>query len=148
MLQLHTTVYALPRLTKPGAVVVLRGLSLPTLGGEYGGPPRFDTPLPVTFDALQQRLTELPRCDTEPDGFFLLTGHQAGAFWRLNGHMHEYNDSMHRVELSGECPSAALDAVLGRLGWPSTPLAFELVQEGVTLRESDFRRWAAVSEAS
>jgi hypothetical protein len=97
----------------------------------------------------------LPRCDCEPDGFFLLTGHTADGppsqqtFWRLNGHMHEFQADvdpeprMHRIELSGECPAESFDAVLRTVGWPAVEVVFELVQEGVTLREADFRKWAS-----
>jgi hypothetical protein len=29
------------------------------------------------------------------------------------------------------------------LGWPQTPLVFQLVREAVFLDEAEFRRWAA-----
>ncbi|TWT99337.1 hypothetical protein Pla108_02740 [Botrimarina colliarenosi] len=142
MLKLHANVYAAPATTVAGDPVTLRGHALPTLRSEAGGPPAFLAALPMTFEAMQSRLMELPRCDCEPDGFFLVTGREEGVFWRLNGHMHEYDGQMHRVELNGECPAAALDAVLQTMGWPEAKLVFELVKEGVTLAEQDFRKWA------
>ncbi|MEN1682048.1 MAG: hypothetical protein AAGJ46_20905, partial [Planctomycetota bacterium] len=132
----------------------LRGVAVETIAGPGGGPPLFVATMPVTFETMQESLFALVRCDCEPDGFFLLTGGmgkappEEGGFWRLNGHMHELRDEagaarMHRVELSGECPPEALDRVLGAMGWPDAELVFELVQEGLTLPEKDFRRWAA-----
>lgn len=153
MLSLQANVYALPATAVEGPARALRGVELPTLVGESGGPPLFLDVLPVSFETMQQRLMEMPRCDCEPDGFFLATGHTAeGVFWKLNGHMQEYQPdgadepSMHRIELSGECPEGCLDMVLRTTGWPDGQLAFELVKEGVTLREEAFRAWAAANE--
>lgn len=150
MLTFHANVYALPATALEGPTRALRGLTLPTLIGANGGPPLFLEVLPVTFESMQQRLMELPRCDCEPDGFFLLAGHtEAGDFWKLNGHMQEYQPegtdepSMHRTELNGECPEGFLDMVLRAMGWPDIELAFELVKEGITLREEAFRQYAA-----
>lgn len=153
MLRLHSNVYAMPAGTQPGPERELRGVRVATVvgdsNGQAGGPPLFVETLPISFEQMQNRLAELPRCDCEPDGFFLLTGHtDSGEFWRLNGHMQEYQPdgaqepAMHRVELSGECPAGCLDMVLRTLGWPEADLAFELVQEGVTLGEAAFRDWA------
>jgi hypothetical protein len=142
MLELHANVYALPYCTCDGPLVLLRGLNLPTLRSEASGPPAFLATLPVAFEEMQAALLELPRSDCEPDGFFLITGHEDDKFWRLNGHMHEYEGQMHRVELNGECPAATFDDVLRTMGWPAAELVFELVKEGVTLREKEFRAWA------
>lgn len=114
---------------------------MPTLRNEHGGPPVFLATLPVSFEDMQAALLELERSDCEPDGFFLITGHEEGVFWRLNGHMHEYAGQMHRIELNGACPAATLDSVLRTMGWPDAELVFELVKEGVTLREEAFRSY-------
>ena len=143
MLRLHANLYALPGGAVSGPTLALRGVEVATLVGDEGGPPRFLATLPVTFEQTQEGLKRLPRCDFEPDGFFLLTGHEDGVFWRLNGHLNEYEERLHRVELNGACPPAALDAVLRVFGWPGASLAFELVREGVALGEADFRRYAA-----
>ncbi len=150
MLRFQANVYKLPATAEEGTTRELRGLDLPTLTGANDGPPLFLEVLPVPFEAMQQCLMELPRCDCEPDGFFLVTGHTPdGVFWKLNGHMQEYqpegadDPSMHRIELNGECPAGHLDMVLRTMGWPDASLAFELVKEGVTLAEADFRRYAA-----
>jgi hypothetical protein len=131
----------------------------------------------VGFDALVASLSRLPRADTEPDGFFVLSGllepirkgEQApyilraftteittygshspfsdgqldGRDWRLSGQIHELDERVWRVDLRGACPSSAFDSILLALGWPQTPVAFQLVQLGLTLDEEDFRRCAA-----
>lgn len=152
MLSMHANLYAMPADAAGGPQLELFGQLLATITHTAGGPPRFLATLPVTFEQMQASLAELPRSDLEPDGYFLLTGESASQdsaarFWRLNGHMHEYappgsEPMMHRLELHGECPSESLDAVLRTVGWPTTELAFELVREGVTLGEKEFRRWA------
>lgn len=141
--RIHANVFARPSGAVAGPVVTLRGVELPTLAGPEGGPPVFDATLPATFEQMQAALLKLPRSDCEPDGFFLVTGGQGRDFWRLNGHMFEFNRSMHRVELNGECPEETLDGVLHAMGWQGVELVFELVQEGVTLTEQAFRAWAA-----
>ena len=138
MLRAHTNVYALPEKVSLGPSVPMRDAEFRTLVAAGG----FLATLPRTFEQAQQRLSALPRCDIEPDGFFLVTGHEAGEFWRLNGHLNEYQDHLHRVELNGECPEHAMDSVLRAIGWPEAPLAFELVREGVALDEAEFRRYA------
>lgn len=143
MLHLHANVYASPPGVERGPTVTVRGLELATLRADDGGPPRFHATLPVTFEEAESSLGALPRCDFEPDGFFLLTGHEDGVFWRLNGHINEFEGRLHRLELNGECPEAALDVVFEAIGWPATPLAFELVREGAALDEEAFRRYAA-----
>jgi hypothetical protein len=142
MLELHANVYALPPDACEGLAAFLRGHNLLTVRDASGGPPALLATLPVTFETMQAALFELERSDCEPDGFFLITGHEDGKFWRLNGHMHEYEGQMHRIELNGECPAATLDNVLRTMGWPNVELVFELVKEGVTLREQEFRKWA------
>lgn len=153
MLSLHANVYALPAGAAKGPRRKLRGLELPTLVGAEGGPPLFLQVMPATFERVQAALASMPRCDCEPDGFFLLTGHTPeGDFWRLNGHMQEYQPEgaheprMHRVELNGECPVEALQGVLRTMGWPEAEVVFELVQEGVTLTEKTFLDWASAGE--
>jgi len=143
MLHLHANLFVKPGVLDSGSSVTLRGVLLSTLAGSAGGPPELLSPLPVDFEAMQQRIAEIPRADIEPDGFFLITGGKHDTFWRLNGHMHEFDGRMHRVELNGECPSETLDAVLRAAGWPNEELVFQLVMEGVTLDEANFRKWAA-----
>ncbi|QDU91561.1 hypothetical protein Pla175_49900 [Pirellulimonas nuda] len=143
MLRFHTNLLAPPPAANEGPIVELRGLLLPTLTGPAGGPPVFTNPLPVSFEQCQAELLTIPRLDAEPDGYFLVAGEADGQRWQVDGHMFELEGAMHRVEAHGACPPGVFDAILGSLGWPAAPLVFQLVQEGVVLREADFRCWAA-----
>jgi hypothetical protein len=96
----------------------------------------------VGFDDVLARLAGLVRTDVEPDGFFVRTGQAAGRYWQLNGHLFELGEWLWRVDLRGEGPRQALDEVLLTLGWPETPLVYQLIPLGVTVDEADFRHWA------
>jgi hypothetical protein len=102
-----------------------------------------DAFLPVSFEQALDALTRLPRMDVEPDGFFVLAGETDSVRWQIDGHLFDFGDRMHRVELRGECPAEMFDDLLRCFGWPETPLIFELVREGVALEEAAFREWAA-----
>lgn len=145
MLNLHANVFARPTNVGQGAGITLRSVPLTTLTAAGGQPLSLTDTLTVSFETMQQRLKTIARSDVEPDGFFLVTGGKHETFWRLNGHMHEFNDGLHRIELNGACPADTLDSVLRAMGWPETPLVFQLVMEGVTLDEQNFRRWAQSS---
>lgn len=101
-----------------------------------------DAFLPVSFEQALDALIKLPRLDAEPDGYFVVSGDAAGLRWQVDGHLFDFGDQLHRVELHGQCPRESFDAILGCLGWPATPLIFELVREGVAYEESEFREWA------
>lgn len=134
----HANIFALPPLAAEGTPIALRGVELPTLR-----PQTFAAFLPVTFETALEALAKLPRIDIEPDGFFVIAGDENGRRWQLDGHLFDFNDQLHRVELHGDCPPDMLDAILACIGWPAAQLAFELVMEGVALKEPEFRQFAA-----
>lgn len=134
----HANIFALPAHVTDGGRVSVRGIELPILC-----PQTFDAFYPLTFEQAYDALAKLPRIDIEPDGFFVIAGEENGQRWQLDGHLFDFSDRLHRVELHGDCPLAMLDAILACIGWPETPLVFELVQEGVALAEPAFREFAA-----
>ena len=134
----HANLFARPPHAVESDVVELRSLTLPTIRAAS-----FNTFFDVTFEQALEALAQLPRVDAEPDGFFVVAGDQNGRRWQVDGHLYDFNDRLHRVELHGECPPDVFDALLACTGWPATPLAFELVMEGVAFDEVAFRRWAA-----
>jgi hypothetical protein len=134
----HVNVFARPSSVQKGETIDLRGVHVPSLRATA-----FDAFLPVTFEAAILALTKLPRVDAEPDGFFVISGDAEGARWQIDGHLFDFGDRLHRVELHGECPPRALDEVLRCFHWPATPLVFELVKEGVAVDEPSFRAWAS-----
>lgn len=143
MYQFHCSILAVPPQLAPGPEVVLRGVRLPTWVGDGGGPPLFTATFPRSFEEARLGLDALPRMDTEPDGYFLLAGDAQGRRWQIDGHLFEWEGALHRMELRGQCPQGMLNGMLAVLGWPETEVVFQLVQEGATLQEADFRRWAS-----
>jgi hypothetical protein len=142
-LRFHANIFARPPHAAEGIPTTLRGLTLPTFR-----PQTFDAFFPATFEEAYDALAKLPRVDIEPDGFFVISGDIDGRRWQLDGHLYDFGDRLHRVELHGDCPPESLDAILACFGWPQTPLAFELVMEGVALDEAAFRQFAAVPPTS
>ncbi len=143
MYRLHANVLREPTLLKFGASLTLRGVTLTPLVSPSGGPPTFDRTFGVTWEEVQSAFLALPRMDCEPDGYFVVAGEEAGERWQIDGHLFEYENQLHRMELHGSCPAEFFDTLLHALGWPSTPVVLQLVQEGVTLSEAEFRPWAA-----
>jgi hypothetical protein len=143
LLQFHANIFALPPQSVDGAITSLRGVKLSALPRQT-----FDAFLPITFEAAYDALAKLPRIDIEPDGFFVISGDLNGKRWQLDGHLFDFGDRLHRVELHGDCPPESLDAILACIGWPQAQLAFELVKEGVALDEAAFREFAAAALTS
>ncbi len=140
--QFHVNLFARDDDLHLSHAVDLRGLSLAALRRRDGEPPVFTDYLPLTFEQAIAALAQLPRMDAEPDGFFVVAGDHEGQRWQVDGHLFDFDGRLHRVELHGACPSETFDALLGCIGWPQTPLAFELVREGIALDERGFRSWA------
>jgi hypothetical protein len=106
-------------------------------------------PLAVTYDVAAAELGKLPRLFIEPDGSFVLTGAtQDGQPWQVDGNLIDRGDVLAYVELKGSCPSEQFDVLLRALGWPETPLTFQLLQRGVLLDESAFRQLAVTPEGA
>jgi hypothetical protein len=137
----HCNVFAWPSQATEGPPVELRRVRCQTLQASV-----FHTFLPVTFEQTVESLQKLPRLDAEPDGYFVIAGDHDGQRWQVDGHLFDFSDRLHRVELHGACPVETFDALLSCFGWPEATLAFSLVMEGVTLDEPSFRRWAGVND--
>jgi hypothetical protein len=144
----HANLFSRPENLMAGPNVELRGASRPTLRGSNREPPTFSRYFELTFEQALDALKKLPRLDAEPDGFFVIAGDHEGRRWQIDGHLFDFNDRLHRVELHGECPHEALDLLLRCFGWSMTPLVFELVMEGVALDEDQFRSWAGARPES
>jgi hypothetical protein len=94
-----------------------------------------------TWEEAAAMLERLPRMIFELDGSFVVSGDDAtGHRWQVDGHLFDFDGRLHRVELHGDCPRSAFDALLRCVGWPAQPLVFEMVREGETLDEAGFRR--------
>ncbi|WP_428307391.1 hypothetical protein [Lacipirellula sp.] len=136
----HANIFALPLHAVACERFALRGVDVQLVRAKA-----FDAFLPVTFEEAYAQLAKLPRIDIEPDGFFVISGDAKGERWQLDGHLFDFGDRLHRVEVHGDCPAESLDAILKCIGWPAASLVFELVREGVALDEANFRRFAAAA---
>ncbi|MFM7109295.1 MAG: hypothetical protein ACKOZU_11990 [Planctomycetaceae bacterium] len=99
-------------------------------------------PLGTGFDTLLDRLAALERMYVEPDGSFVWTSPREGPWWQVDGNAAERDGRVLLVDVRGSCPPAAFDRLLACLGWPATPLMFQLVRPAVFLDEATFRRHA------
>ncbi len=63
--------------------------------------------------------------------------------WQVEGNLFDRAGRLLFADLKGACPDEQLDQLLAALGWPATPLMFQLVREAVFLAEPEFRRYAA-----
>ena len=98
----------------------------------------FGQPFLCSWEQAATKLEKLPRMMFEPDGSWILSGGARAHRWQVDGHLFDFDDRLHRVELHGFCPTESFDAMLGCLGWPETELIFEQVVEGVLLNEAEF----------
>ncbi len=99
-----------------------------------------------TFEEVSARLAALPRMFIEPDGAFVWVAAD-GPPWQLDGVLYDGAGRLWYVELKGRCPQKEFDQILLALGWPQSPVVFQLVREASLLDEPDFRHYAGWTEA-
>jgi len=105
-------------------------------------------PFQISFEEAALALGKLERLFIEPDGSFVWTSPGGGLTWQVDGNLFDRNGRLLFVDLKGSCPSDQFDRLLGALGWPATPVMFQLVREAVFLDETEFRRHAACETKS
>jgi hypothetical protein len=96
----------------------------------------------VSFEQAADRLQQLSRLFFEPDGSFVWVGQDGDRRWQVDGQLTDRDGRLLYAELRGTCPSQAFDRLLAALGWPKTPLVFQLTRDGTFLDEAQFRRFA------
>jgi len=100
-------------------------------------------PFELSFEDAVERISHWPRMLVEPDGSFVWVSSSGEEMpWQVDGNLYDREERLLVVDLKGECPRAPFDQLLTALGWPQTPLLFQLTREAVFLGEEDFRRWA------
>ncbi len=103
----------------------------------------------VTWEDAAKLLEPMPRMIFELDGSFVLSGNdEHGNRWQVDGHLFDFAGRLFRLELHGRCPPAVFDQLLRSVGWPTQAVEFEMVREGVTLDETEFRQLAGAAPAS
>ncbi len=148
----HIVVHARPPAIQSGPAIEWNGRPCATL---LPGPDQLARPFTVTFEEACARLERLPRMFIEPDGSFVWTGlgtglddqrpHEASAAasetaGQIDGLLSDRQGRLLSLELKGTFSPRALDALLAAVGWPETPVMFQLMREGVFLDEAEFRR--------
>jgi hypothetical protein len=135
----HVTVLARAESAAAGATLHLAGREVPTLAV-----PQEDlaTLFGISFEEAEQRIGRLPRAYIEPDGSFFWGSPAGEPTWQIDGNLFDRNGRLAFVDLRGTCPWQEFDQLLTALGWPATPLIFQLVQEAILLDEAEFRSWA------
>jgi len=101
------------------------------------------TPFRIGFEEAGEALAKLERMFFEPDGSLVWTSPSGEAAWQVDGNLFDRNGRLLFVDLKGTCPSDQLDRLLSAIGWPATPIMFQLVRQAVFLNEAEFRRYAA-----
>jgi hypothetical protein len=150
MLSFHATLHARSPGVSPGAAVELNGELTPTL---IVPPVALAHPFAITFEEAASALAQLERLFIEPDGSFVWVSANATVEaptmrWQLDGNLFDRNGRLLMVDLKGSCNETDLNRFLTALGWPATPVIFQLAREAVFLDEPDFRRYAARRESS
>jgi len=108
----------------------------------------FARPFQITWEQAAESLEALPRMIFEPDGSWIWSGGGVDIVadrWQIDGHLFDFEDRLHRVELRGNCPEESFDQLLTCFGWPQAELTYEQVKEGTTLDEKEFRQRASCS---
>jgi hypothetical protein len=139
------TIHARPAEAKAAAAVDLGGETYRALGI---APTALGTPFEKSFEATSDALLQLERMFLEPDGSFVWVSAAKETPWQLDGVLYDRNERLLYVDLKGACTAAAFDRLLGALGWPETPVMFQLAREAVFLGEAEFRRYAGFAGAN
>jgi hypothetical protein len=140
MYRFYATLHARPPQATAGKEIELGGQKLRTL--EIAPELLSTTTFACSFETARSRLGELERMYSEPDGSFVWTSAQGEGAWQIDGNLYDRHQRLLFVDVKGSCPSEAFDRFLQALGWPQTPVLFQLTREAVFLDEAEFRRFA------
>jgi hypothetical protein len=138
MYEFQITIHARPADAITGESIELAGVTVQTLQIPRES---LGTPFQLSFEQVSEALGKLPRMFFEPDGSFVWVSSHGSPTWQLDGVVYDRGDRLLYVDLKGSCPASEFDVLLTALGWPATPLMFQLVREAVFLDEAEFRRF-------
>lgn len=144
MLQFNVTIHACPADITQGPEAQLAGGPVRTLA--IAPATLAATTFDCTFEEAAEYLEALERMFLEPDGSFVWTSSQKDHAWQVDGNLYDRAGRLSFVDLNGCCPAENFDRLLAALGWPHTPLVFQLTREALVLDEAEFRRFATRAE--
>lgn len=137
------TIHARPAEAKAGEFVELGGEEFRTLAVP---PAALGTPFTVSFEAASEALLCLERMFLEPDGSFVWVSAAEDRPWQLDGVLYDRDGRLLYVDLKGATTANDLGRLLAALGWPETPVMFQLAREAVFLDQAEFHRYAQLAE--
>jgi hypothetical protein len=139
MQEFHITIHVRPNAVLQGDRIELQGAIVQTLRM----PEQFQgNPFPLSFEEASEALQKLPRMFLEADGSFVWVSAQGSSpAWQLDGVLYDRKERLLFADLKGTCPAESLNQLFACLGWPATPLMFQLVREAVFLEEVEFRKF-------
>jgi hypothetical protein len=144
LLSFQAIVHARAAEVSPGVSLSLRSANTVTL---MVPPVALAYPFNLSFDQVYSALESIERMYIEPDGSFVWVsstdGENDSPQWQLDGNLFDRNGRLLLVDVKGSCTELVLDRLLSAVGWPETPVMFELAREAVFLEESEFRQYAA-----
>jgi hypothetical protein len=137
----HVAIHARPPQAVAGPIVPRTEIELSTLAIS---PETIGQSFAVSFESASKALARFQRLFIEPDGSFVWvsSADEPKATWQLDGVLYDRGGKLLFVDLKGSCPQSPFDRFLAALGWPATPLVFQLAREAVFLEESEFRKYA------
>ena len=130
----HCVIHASPPQLPAAKILEIRNVAMSAVTL-----PRLETRFRSSFEFAAKRMEKLPRFFFEPDGSFVWVVEQERRF-QLDGSLYDDGQYLVNVELKGSCTLDMLDEFLSCLGWPDEAVLFQLVQRGIYLSETEFRR--------
>ena len=132
-------IHAQPDIVSAGSSERIDGQVYQTL---HVTPDMLQVSFPVSFEQASADLAALPRMFVELDGSLVWVAGDGERDWQVDGVLYDRDGRLLYVELKGQCPKDEFERLLRALGWPETPLMFQLIHQAVYLAEADFRLWA------
>jgi hypothetical protein len=140
MYTFYATIHARPSAAVAGPTLELQGRQMATVA--VAPELLSTTTFNCTFEEAADALRALERLYCELDGSFVWVSRQGEPPWQVDGNLYDRQERLLFVDIKGTCPPAEFDRLLRAIGWPETPVMFQLVREAVLLEEMEFRRHA------
>jgi len=140
MYTFYITLHARPVEATSAGTIERGGRTYPTLAVPQ---PALAKGFALSFEQAAAALARLPRMFIEPDGSFVWTSAAADVAWQVDGVLYDRDGHLLFVDLKGSCPPVEFDRLLAAVGWPASPVLFQLTREAVFIDEATFREMAA-----
>ncbi len=139
MLSFHATLHARPDSAIERGPIDVGGRMLATLAVPADA---VAASFAIDFESASAALARLERMFVEPDGSFVWVASSGTPVWQVDGQLFDRAGRLLFVDLKGSCPAERLDELLSAVGWPATPVMFQLARQAVFVSNQEFRRFA------